>query len=475
VVTRRTIRYVTAIRLRANGIIGNLADQTTTSPASTKPALARTLGLWDLVLIGVIMVQPTAPMPPFGIFYQTGRGHVVTTVLIAMVAMLFTAINYGRMARAYPGAGSAYTYVGREIHPALGFATGWSMMLDYLVNPLICTIWCAKAAMNLVPQVPYAVWATLIAVLFTWMNLRRIRTTARVNEILAAAMGVVIIWMLGMSVKYLMGLTGLDTAFFTRPFYDPQTFSIPVILTGTSLATLTYIGFDGISTLSEEVHNPRRNVLLATVLICLIIGVLSAIEVYAGQLVWPRGKAFPDVDTAYAFVAQIVGGRALFVAINLTILVASIGSGAGGQLSGARVLYSMGREHALPARFFGSVDARTRVPAKNVLLIGALSLAGAFLISYEVGAELLNFGAFIGFMGVNMAAFLHYWLRAGRNNFLSLGLPPLLGFGICLIIWLSLPTPAKIAGATWLVLGIAFGAWRTQGFKRVIQFDAPSD
>src|SRR5579884_3117525 len=334
VVTRRTIRYVTAIRLRANGIIGNLADQTTTSPASTKPALARTLGLWDLVLIGVIMVQPTAPMPPFGIFYQTGRGHVVTTVLIAMVAMLFTAINYGRMARAYPGAGSAYTYVGREIHPALGFATGWSMMLDYLVNPLICTIWCAKAAMNLVPQVPYAVWATLIAVLFTWMNLRRIRTTARVNEILAAAMGVVIIWMLGMSVKYLMGITGLDTAFFTRPFYDPQTFSIPVILPGTSLATLTYIGFDGISTLPEGVHDQRRNVLLRTVLICLIIGVLSAIEVYAGQLVWPRGKAFPDVDTAYAFVAQIVGGRPLFMAVNLTILVASIGSGAGGQLSG---------------------------------------------------------------------------------------------------------------------------------------------
>src|SRR6202171_4859540 len=122
------------------------------SPSSaTSQHLSRTLGLWDLVFIGIILVQPTAPMPLFGVVQNAAGGHAVTTILIAMVAMLFTAISYGRMARAYPSAGSAYTYVGQEVHSALGYVTGWSMLMDYVLNPVICTIWCAKAAQNIWP------------------------------------------------------------------------------------------------------------------------------------------------------------------------------------------------------------------------------------------------------------------------------------------------------------------------------------
>ena len=130
--------------------------------ASGGRRLSRTLGLRDLVFTGIILVQPTAPMPLFGVVQQEARGHVVTTILIGMVAMLFTAISYGRMARAYPSAGSAYTYVGQEIHPALGFATGWSMLMDYVLNPLICTVWCAKAAINILPAVPEVAWQFLL-------------------------------------------------------------------------------------------------------------------------------------------------------------------------------------------------------------------------------------------------------------------------------------------------------------------------
>ncbi|MGH9711351.1 MAG: APC family permease, partial [Candidatus Acidiferrales bacterium] len=117
--------------------------------------LRRTLGLWDLILYGIIIIQPVAPMPSFGVVSNAARGHVVTAILIAMVAMLFTAISYGRMARVYPSAGSAFTYVGRELHPALGYITGWSMAMDYILNPLICTIWCSQAARNFFPQMPY--------------------------------------------------------------------------------------------------------------------------------------------------------------------------------------------------------------------------------------------------------------------------------------------------------------------------------
>jgi putrescine importer len=434
--------------------------------------LKRTLGLRDLVLTGIILVQPTAPMPLFGVVQQKAHGHVVTTILIAMVAMMFTAISYGRMARVYPSAGSAYTYVGREIHASLGYATGWSMLMDYILNPLICTIWCSKAAMNIVPGIPYLVWTFFFAGLFTVMNLRRIEATARTNTALSVAMGLVILSVLIATGRYVAGMADHSFAFFLRPFYDPATFKFSEVSAGTSLAVLTYIGFDAISTLSEEVHDPRKNVLTAMVLVCLIIGVMSAIEVYAAQLVWPAKEAFPDVDTAYVHFAGRIGGAVLFQVVNLTLLVASIGSGGGGQLAGARLLYGMGRDRALPPGFFGYLDPKTQIPSRNVMLIGAIILVGAWLISYETGAELLNFGALIGFMGVNLAAFLRYWLRGERTlyNFAA----PLAGFLICLAIWLSLRDLAKIAGLAWLVIGVAYGAWKTRGFRTPIRFESGS-
>ncbi len=432
--------------------------------------LRRTLGLRDLVIYGIVLIQPTAPMPLFGVVSLEARGHVVTTVLIAMCAMLFTAIAYGRMARAYPNAGSAYTYVGREIHSGLGFVTGWSMLMDYVLNPIICTIWCAKAAGNIVPEIPYAAWAVFFAALFTTLNLRGVRATARTNNILVTAMCVVIVWFFAETVRYLLGVPHVD---FTRPFYDPTTFSWRTLSTGTSIAVLTYIGFDGISTLAEEVHNPRRNILLATVLVCLITGVLATAEVYAAQLVWPQYASYPDADTAFVHVAGRAGGRILFHAINLTLLVATIGSGTGAQLSGARLLYGMGRDNTIPRGFFGFVDPKRGIPRNNVLFTGALALAGAFLMTYQLGAELLNFGAFIGFMGVNAASFVHYWLHAKEKRMTHL-LPPVAGFVICLAIWLSLRTPAMIAGGVWLAAGVVWAACKTNGFRRSIEFSEPA-
>src|SRR5450432_4382145 len=161
--------------------------------------LRRSLGIWELLVLGIILVQPTAPMPLFGVVHQAAKGHVATAVLIGMVAMLFTAMSYGRMARVYPSAGSAYTYVGRELHPSLGYVTGWSMTMDYILNPLICTIWSAKAMADLLSgtryQIPYPglLWPIFFAVLFTVLNLRGVQTSARINQILCAIMGAVIV------------------------------------------------------------------------------------------------------------------------------------------------------------------------------------------------------------------------------------------------------------------------------------------
>jgi putrescine importer len=447
---------------------------TTPGTHSSASQLRRTLTLWDLILYGVIVIQPVAPMSVFGVLSDRGRGHVVTTILIAMVAMLFTAISYGRMARAYPSAGSAFTYVGQEINPALGYVTGWSMVMDYMLNPMICIIWCSQQAHVFAPAIPYWGWAIFFALVFTGLNLQGIKTSARVNAGLATAMGVVIAIFFVTAARYIFGNPHDGAAFFTRPFYDPALWNTKAVLGGTSIAVLTYIGFDGISTLSEEAENPRRNILLATVLTCFVIGILSALEVYAAQLVWPASQPFPDVTTAFTFVAGRTWAPMLAI-VGFTLLVANFGSGMGAQLGAARLLFGMGRSNALPKSFFGMVDAKRHVPRNNVVFVGLVALIGAFIVSYDLGAEMLNFGALIAFMGVNAAAFIHYYLRAEEKKLTHL-LPPFFGFFICLLLWLNLSRPAKIAGAIWMAVGIAFGAWKTRGFRGdLVDFELPPE
>jgi amino acid transporter len=448
------------------------------TPAGTTdagPRLRRTLTLWNLIVIGIVIIQPIAPMGIYGVINNAAGGHVVTTILIALVAMFFTAISYGKMARVYPSAGSAYTYVGQEIHAGLGYLTGWAMVMDYILNPLICTIICSKLTQNILPEMPYWTLAIFYAVFFSVLNLGGVKTSARINEVLAAGMTVVVVIFFAFVIRFVLGYHQRGPNFFTEPFYNPATFNLSAIGRGTSLAVLTYIGFDGISTFSEEVENPRRNIMLATVLVCVVAGVLSAAEVYAAQLVW-GSKPFPTdkVESAFPIVAQQIGGFFLFHLLNFTVLIANIGSGIASQLAAARLLYGMGRNDAIPKSFFGKIEEKRRIPANNVLVIGAVALIGAFLITYERGAEMLNFGAFIAFMGVNAAAFVHYYLRAKEKKLGNL-LMPLIGFVVCGVIWWSLSPPAKIAGTIWLALGVAYGVWKTSGFRKQMSFEIPPE
>lgn len=443
--------------------------------AAAPPRLQRTLRLRDLILYGIIVIQPVAPMSPFGAIQSDSRGHAVTAILLSMFAMLLTALSYGRMAAALPSAGSAFTYVGQTLHPALGFVTGWSMLMDYVLNPVICVVWCSKAVAQLT-GLPYVVWALAFSLLFTGLNLRGVRASARFNAWLAAGMAVVIVAFFVAALRFILAHGG-GSAFYLRPFYDRQTFQTGALLTGTSLAVLTYIGFDGISTLAEEAIEPRRNILRATVLSCLCIGLLAAAEVYAAQLIWPAGTPYPSLETAFVDTAGRAGGPALYMTLLVTLTVANVGSGAGAHLGAARLLYGMGRSGALPPRFFAAVDSRAHVPRNNVILIGGIAFFGAMGLEatggFELGAHLLNFGALLAFMGVNLACLVHYALR--RRAPLS-GLAPLLGFAVCLLLWLNLKPVALVAGSSWLALGLVYGAGKTGGFRRSpIQFELPPD
>lgn len=431
--------------------------------------LKRSLKLWHLIAYGIIIIQPTAPMGIYGVVSNVARGHVVTAILLAMIAMLFTAVSYGRMARIYPSAGSAYTYVGKELHPLFGYVVGWSMLLDYILNPIICAIWCSAAAVNILPQVPFAAWAVSFVIVFTALNLRGVQTSGRVNALLALAMSIVVVFFLAEAVRYIALVVRPVPGLWLLPFYDPRTFSPNRLYRGTSIAVLTYIGFDGISTMSEEVENPRRNIMFATVLTCFIIGILSSIEVYAAQLVWPGRIPFaPEiVDTAFVQIALRVGGKFLFHLLNATLLIANMGSGIAAQFGAARLLYAMGRGNSLPRRFFGALDPRSAVPKNNVLLVGLCTLGGAFLLTYERGAELLNFGAFIAFMGVNAAALVHYKFRSQEKVIFPV-LMPLCGLLVSAFIWLHLSHSAQLLGTAWIAAGLLIYVLMRRERDRVI-------
>jgi amino acid transporter len=419
----------------------------------------RSLGFLDLVLYGIILIQPTAPMPVFGVLYQQAHGHVVTTILLAMIAMLLTAVSYGRMARVHPKGGSAFLYVGRELHPALGYLCGWCLTLDYVLNPLICTIWSSKAASAFLHGVPYAAWVVFFALLFTFLNLAGVETSARINALLTALLGLVIAVFLVAVVRWIITVQGIHAVDWLVPFFDRGTFDAKAVLHGTSIAVLTYIGFDGISTLADEAREPKRDIPRAIVLTCVVAGVLAAIEVYAAQVVLPRGTVFPNVETAYPEVARLIGGWVLFSIVNAALLLATMGSGMASQMGAARLLYSMGRDGAIPARFFGALAPGRLIPQNNVLLIGAACLVGGFLISFELGAELLNYGALVAFMMVNIAAARRAWLETENLRILAVA-ASLLGCAICAVLWFNLSRLALEVGTIWALLGVVL--WLTR-------------
>src|SRR4051812_5866512 len=446
-----------------------------TATVPSPPRLKRVLTLWDLIFYGIVLIQPIAPVPLYGVAQKLSDGHFVTIILIALFAMMITAVSYGRMAALYPSAGSAYTYVGRGLNPHLGFLAGWAMFLDYLLQPLINTVWISTALHErYVHAVPFFAWAAMIAAIITLLNLRGIRSSTRANKILLFFMFVVVGCFVLLAVRFLLRANGVSGLFSTQPFYDPRTFDSHRIWSATSFAALTYIGFDGVTTLAEDVENPKRNVLLATVLVCVFTGVFGGLLVYLAQLVWPDWHQFPNLETAFMDICHRVGGALLFNAMGVILILAAFGSALTGGLGAARLLFGMGRDNVLPRRVFGHLSPGSSTPTYNILIIGGLSFLGAVVLNrvgnaYEHAGELLNFGAFLAFMGVNLATFWQFAVlsRAGyRKRILVDIVLPLVGFVFCALIWWNLNVLAKTVGGIWFAIGLAYVAITTRGFRK---------
>jgi amino acid transporter len=313
----------------------------------------------------------------------------------------------------------------------------------------------------------------LVVVLMTAPNLRGIRTSAYADKILLVAMCSVTAIFIVLGVRFLFHNQGWGGLFSTVPFYNPQTFNTHTVWMATSYAALTYIGFDGVTTLAEDVVNPKRNVLLAIVLVCLFTGMFGGFLAYLGQLIWPDWHTLPNLETAFMDVCQRVGGPPLFHAMGFTILLAEFGGGLAGIVGAARLLFSMGRDKVLPPRIFAHLSPGTSNPTYNILIVGAIAFIGALALQYvgnafEHAGEMLNFGAFFAFTNVNLAAFWQFaFVRPHKSRFRTIIDSSLSLFGatFCGIIWWNLDSVAKIVGGIWFLIGMIYLAFHTRGFR----------
>lgn len=380
--------------------------------------LRRSLSRKDLIVYGLAILTPVAAFPVIGIIQQVSHGHAALSYLAAMVAMLFTAASYGRMAADFPTAGSAYTYAGQAIHPVAGFLAGWSMILDYVLVPLLSTIFVALTAGRLIPSIPYAAWAFLFAGSITLINVRGMQSTKRANEIMLTVMIMAAAWFVVAAALHVSGLAGVAGLLSPRALVRPESFSVQAIMSGAAIATLSYLGFDAVSTLAEDTRDPRRDIGFATVFVCILQTLICVAVAWLAVLTWPPEKAFPNVETAILDISRLAGGTALFGFTTVVLLVAGLASSLASQAGASRLLYGMGRDGMLPRSVFAHLDPKYATPVRSVWLIGVISFAGSLLIGFQQIVELVNFGAFAGFILVNLSVIGHYcfWQARARRT-----------------------------------------------------------
>jgi amino acid transporter len=430
--------------------------------------LKRVLSRKDLVLYGLVILTPTAPYPVYGIVQQLSHGHAALAYLAAMVAMLFTAVSYGKMSGAFPSAGSTYTYASRGLNAHLGFLAGWAMILDYFLIPLLSILYASLTAHRLLPAVPYEVWAIGFTLVLTLLNIPGITVTARAGEVMMVIMSVCAVAFIALAIRYIVAAHGFQGLFQLAAIYRPDSFSMRALMLGAGVAAISYIGFDAISTLAEDTVQPERDIGFATVLVCVIETLICLVTVYLAALVWPDYQHYPEAETVILDIATRIGGNFMFGALTLVLLVAGLASALTGQAGASRLLYGMGRDGVLPRRIFGYINPRFSTPTRGIYLMGALGLIGVLFLHFEIAVELLNFGAFAGFILVNLSVIQHFYVRLrqreGKYVFTHL-LFPALGACVCAYLWFSLSSRAKMVGFVWLAIGLVYLAVLTRGFK----------
>ena len=428
--------------------------------------LRRALSVWDLVIYGMVFMVPIAPFGVFGFVYKDAKGMVPLAYLVGLVGMFFTAMSYASMSRAFPVAGSVYSYVGRGLHEAAGFLAGWLILLDYILVPALLYVFSTVALRPLFPAVPDLVWLLSFVGFNAAVNLVGIRLTARVN-----------FCMLGLQIATLAifvaaGLFALYRgqgagSLTLRPIYDPAVFSLATVVGATSIAVLSFLGFDAISTLAEESLGDRGSVARATIASLLVVGVLFMLQTWIATDL-ARGMRFSSPETAFYEIAGRAGGTPLrLLTSGVNILASGIANALAAQAAVSRILYAMARDGKLPAAL-ARVHPRYQTPYVSTLVVAGISVVIGLIFARRVDdlTRVVNFGALSGFLLLHVAVISHFVIRGGSRAWFPHLVSPLAGVAVIGYVLYEMDGAAKIMGAVWIGAGILYLAVLTRVLKK---------
>ena len=424
--------------------------------------LHRSLSFGDLLVYGLVFMVPIAPFGIFGSVFQGSGGMVALAYAIGMVAMMFTALSYAQMSRAFPMAGSVYTYAGRGIAPPVGFLSGWMILLDYVLVPSLLYLIASIAMNSLISSIPVWLWLIGFVVLNTVVNYLGIEMTAKVNKVMLAAELVVLAIFLVIGIVALA--QGKGRGFDFSPLYNSDTFSWSLVFGAVSIAVLSFLGFDGISTLAEENKETAQAIGRAMVAALLVAGVLFIVQTWVASLLVPQpdqliSQGDPE-GTAFYDAAAVAGGQWLS---KLTALATAIAWGFANSLvaqaATSRLLYAMARDRQLPS-FLAKVHERKGVPVNATLLVAVVSLVlGLYFSTRDDGISLLstlvNFGALTAFLALHVSVVWHFVGREGSRQWWTHLLAPAIGFAILAYVLLNAQLQAKWLGLIWFGIGLA--------------------
>jgi amino acid transporter len=436
-----------------------------------KQELKRSLSFWDLLVFGMLFMVPTAPMGVYGFVSESAFGMVPLVYLVGGVGMIFTALAYQKLSAAFPIAGSVYAYVQRGINPHVGFIGGWLILLDYIMIPSLLYAFVGTWLNSILPSVPVWVFVLAILAFITVLNILGIKITATANWFIFGFQIIILIAFIVAALIFIVAPGG--PGFTIAPLWQPGKIDAGFIGVAASTAVLSFLGFDGIATLAEEVPNPRKTVGKAIVVCLILIASIFILFTYLAQAAVPNPTGtISDWDPNIGFfqVAGVIGGAWLFQA---TLWSQIIGAGVGNTITAmasvSRLLYSMGRDRMLPG-FFATVHKKYETPYLSILFMAVFSALAAVLIPLDQLVRLVNFGALTAFMLLNYTVFHYYFIKLGRRSgaaIVSYIIFPILGIGILGYVWWGFDLTTKIVGISWLVLGLIWGAVKSRGYREV--------
>lgn len=424
-----------------------------------KQELNRTLSTTDLIVYGLVFMVPIAPWAIFGVVFNAASGMVPLVYIIGLVAMIFTALSYAQMSKAFPIAGSVYSYVGRALHPVLGFFAGWTILLDYLLVPTLLYVFAAESMAGIFPGVPKPLWIIVFLIINTAVNYVGISFTAIVNRLFLAAELIFVVIFVIMAIVAIVAINhGTNgAAFTTAPLFNAALFTPQLAAAALSIAVLSFLGFDGIATLSEEAKGGRRSAGIAMITGLVLVAVFFVTQTWLAAMLVPGTTQFGDDEVNNAFfgiVGKISGSAWMVAFLAMNALAVGIANAVAAQSATSRLLFSMSRDGRLP-RFLAHIDPKSKAPQRAILVVAGLTLVLGlvFVGQIDIISTLVNFGALTSFLLLHVSVIGYYAVKHRSKNIFLHWISPILGFLIIGFVLWNADASAKIGGVIWLALG----------------------